>query len=99
MQLNPYQSAVAAGLYIVLVVSLMQFASVIAKPDDTILAPIAFLSTFVLSAAVMGYLFLLQPITMYMEGKKDGAIRHFLKTVAAFSLITATIFLLAIFVR
>lgn len=43
--------------------------------DETILIPIAVLSLFTLSAAIIGYLFLFQPAQMYLDGKKKEAMK------------------------
>jgi len=85
-------NAILASGYIVLVASLMFFGSRFAGGPDTVLVPIAMLSLFVLSAAVMGYLFLLQPALMYLDGEKKEAIHLFAKTLATFAVITAILF-------
>ena len=58
------------------------------KPPETILIPIAMLSLFVLSAAVMGYLFVAGPVQMYLEGQKKEGINLFIQTVMIFAGIT-----------
>lgn len=49
------------------------------------------LSLFVLSAAVMGYLFVYQPLKFFFEGKQQEAVRFFLLTVAFFAGISAVV--------
>ena len=89
MSRNPYTNALLAGLYIVFVVLLITYgpAYVRDKPD-TILAPMAMLSLLVFSVALMGYLFFLQPVQMFLEGQKVEAVELFTKTLAAFAVIT-----------
>jgi len=88
---NPICNAVAAATYIALIVLLIAYVGENAQTNNKILAPIAFLSLFTLSAAVMGYLFLLQPVTLYLDGKKKEAVAFFTKTIASFAIITAII--------
>ena len=85
---NPFANAVFATLYIVLIVNGIFYAEKLAPKEDRVLIPIAMLSLFVLSAAVMGYLFLYQPATLILEGKKQEGVHFFLKTVATFAAIT-----------
>ncbi|MDO8514237.1 MAG: hypothetical protein Q7S50_01705 [bacterium] len=89
MSRNPYINALLAGLYIVFVVLLITYgpAYVRDKPD-TILAPMAMLSLLVFSVALMGYLFFLQPVQMFLEGQKHEAVGLFTKTLGAFAVIT-----------
>ena len=58
---NPYLNSICAELYIIIVVLIMHLIS---KPNtpDNFFDPVAGISLFVLSAAVMGYLFLGQPL-------------------------------------
>lgn len=92
MTKNPLINAFAASGYIVLVVSIMNYLSARLKDTpDKVLAPIAALSLFTLSAAVMGYIFGSQPLQLYFEGKKKEAVDLFLKTVGVFAVITALI--------
>lgn len=89
MSKNPLINALLAALYIVLVGSVMFYGSRIVKGPDSVLAPIAMISLFTFSAAVMGFLFLSQPFVLLFEGKKKEAVGFFLKSVAAFGAITA----------
>jgi hypothetical protein len=88
-------NAVLAILYIIVVASVMFYGMNHAGPDDSIIAPIAMISLFTLSAAVMGYLFLNQPLQLYLDGKKKEAVALFLQTVAVFAGLTAVILLVA----
>jgi len=87
MTKNPIINALAALLYIS-IVSLMMFYGTKDSGPDTVVAPIAAISLFTLSAAVMGYLFCYEPIQLYFEGAKKQAIDLFLKTVGVFGGIT-----------
>lgn len=85
---NPYLNSVYAEVYIVIVGLIMQN---VGKPDtpDNFFTPIAALSLLVLSASVMGYLFLGRPLQLYLDGEKKQAVSFFMKTVLSFALITA----------
>lgn len=87
-----------AVAYIVIVASIMFYGSKFAGPNHSIIVPIAMISLFTLSAAVMGYLFLYNPFELYMHGEKKNAVELFLKTVAMFAIITI-LALLALFLR
>jgi hypothetical protein len=93
MTKNPLVNALAAALYIVAVVSVMNLARIFVKEEDMLLIPIAMLSLFVLSAAVMGFLFFFQPVQLYLDGERSRAVNLFLKTLATFAAITALLFL------
>ena len=90
---NPFLNALLASGYIVVLVSII---SSVPQPDggqDTILMPMVMLSLFVLSAAVMGYLFLYKPGQLYFEGRKEEAVKLFLSTVGIFAGITLVLVL------
>lgn len=72
----------------------MFYGSKLLGPKDTILAPIAMISLFTLSAAMMGYLFVYQPLQLLLDGHKKQGVNLFLQTVAVFAGITVVIFLL-----
>ncbi len=94
MSKNPLINAFAALSYIVLVASVMFFGTKNLGPSDSVIAPIAVVSLFTLSAAVMGYLFCYQPGMLYFDGKKKEAIKLFLQTVCVFGGITIIVLLL-----
>ena len=101
MTKNPFINALAATLYIVIVASMMFYGPKITglvDDKDNVLAPITILSLLVLSAAIMGYLFFLQPIQLYLDGEKKLAVNLFTKTLIIFLGITI-LFLLALFSR
>jgi hypothetical protein len=92
MTKNPFINAVLASVYIMGLVLLLQ--NIVDRPnegagDDIILIPIVMLSLFTLSAAVMGYLFLSEPIQLFLDGKRKEAINFFLSTVLTFAGLTA----------
>lgn len=89
MTKNPLLNALAAGTYIVTIAIVMTWGTSRLPREDSIMAPIAVISLFTLSAAVMGYIFLYQPGMLYMGGKKKLAVNLFLQTIGAFAVLTA----------
>ena len=89
--------ALAAALYIVLIVFLINKITTII-PGETIVIPMVMLSLFVLSAAVMGFLFFSEPIFLFIENKKHEAIVFFGKTVGIFACFVI-IFIVLLFLR
>jgi hypothetical protein len=71
--------ALGEGVYISLVALLMFNVQKLfgAKPDPVIVAPIAFLLLFVISAAISGALILGRPVMLYLDGKKKSALQLF----------------------
>ena len=88
MTRKPLYNAILASGYIVLISTLLYFGPQFAGHIDSVLVPIAMLSLFVLSAATMGYLFLLQPVQLYLDGAKKEAVDLFARTVGIFAIIT-----------
>lgn len=92
MTKNPVVNALVAFGYIVIIVLVMSWGTRLgAGKPDTFMAPMAVVSLFTLSAAVMGYVFCYQPIQLYFENKKKEAADLFLRTVAVFGLLTMLI--------
>ena len=90
MTKNPYLNALLATGYISLIASMMFFLNHNkVSNDNTVFAPIAFISVFSLSAAMMGYIFLANPLMLYLDGKKKEAVNLFVKTLGTFALLTA----------
>lgn len=93
---KPFTHALAATVYITLIISAItvgerfQYGS--EGSFDRIVIPIAMLSLFVLSAAVMGYLFVAEPLQLYIDGKKKEAVRFFAYTVLSFGVLTLCAF-------
>ena len=94
MTKNPFLNALAAAVYIVLVATVISSASGHPNPNNSVIIPIAVVSLFTLSAAVMCYLFVYQPFTLYLDGKKKQAVNLFLQTIAVFAGLTAIVFIL-----
>jgi hypothetical protein len=88
MTRNPTLNALAASAYIVLIAAVMNFGTRMFPHTNSFLAPVAVLSLFTLSAAVMGYLFCYEPGQLYFSGKKKEAVSLFLQTVLAFGCLT-----------
>jgi len=86
---NPVLNAVSAVTYIAVISSFLHYApQIFGKEEDTLLVPMVMLSLFVLSAAVMGYLFCYQPAQLYLDGHKQEATKLFLGTLGSFAVIT-----------
>lgn len=94
MTKNPFINALFASLYICVVAFVMYYGTKLGGPKDTIVVPIAIISLFTLSAAVMGYIFLYQPAQLYFNGDKKSAANLFLRTVGVFAAITLLMLLL-----
>jgi len=91
MTKNPFLNALAATAYITLIASALYYGPQKTVPVDSVLAPIIMLSLFVLSAALMGYFFIYQPLRLLIEGEQKEGIKLFLLTVASFACITGAI--------
>jgi len=88
MTKNPILNALAAGAYISIIGLVMDWGTKIAPKGPSLMAPIAVISLFTLSAAVMGYIFCYEPGQLYFSGKKKEGVRLFLQTVLAFGCLT-----------
>lgn len=89
---SAFWNAFSAAAYIIVIVGILTYVPQMtgaSKRPDTILAPIAMLSLFVLSAAMMGYLFVYQPVLLYFEGQKQESAKLFVHTIGYFAGITA----------
>jgi hypothetical protein len=95
MTKNPFINALAASLYIIAVASFMFYGQDHVPSDDTVLMPIAMISLFTLSAAMMAYLFLSQPVQLSIDGKKKEALTLFLQTLVVFAGLTLVALLVA----
>ncbi len=88
MTQNPFINALAASAYIALVA--LGISSIPPhEPMLRIFGPLLFLSLFVLSAAIVGYILLLEPGLMILRGQTREGITFFLKTIASFAVLTA----------
>jgi len=87
---KPFLYALAAALYIVIIVLVVQaVTSALKNQNETIIIPMTMLSLFVLSAAVMGFLFLSEPLYLLIENRKQEAIIFFAKIVGIFACFVA----------
>ncbi|MBI4088997.1 hypothetical protein HY415_02785 [Candidatus Kaiserbacteria bacterium] len=94
MSRNPFVNALAAAGYISILVTLIfNSPNFITDSELGMMAPIIFLSAFVFSAALMGYLFVYQPGLLILGGKQAEGTKLFLSTVLSFALITLAIVL------
>ncbi|MEK7227776.1 MAG: hypothetical protein AAB681_00270 [Patescibacteria group bacterium] len=82
---KPFLYALVAAVYIIFIVLVMQTASSFLPPKDNLLMPITMLGLFVLSAAVMGFLFLSEPLRLFLENQKQEAFIFFTKTIGVFA--------------
>jgi len=98
---NPLINASVALIYIVGIVLFVHLGlATVFRGPETFVIPMIMLSLFVLSAALMGYLFLGTPLQMYLDGQKQEAVRFFFQTVGIFAVLTviligATMFTMA----
>lgn len=90
---KPIVYALTATAYIVFIVSTLNFVFSL-EIKENILMPMTMLALFVLSVAVMGFLFLSEPLILYMEGQKREAILFFGKIVGAFACFVAILSIL-----
>ncbi len=98
MTKNPFINALFATAYITIVASVMFYGMHFIRPAKSIIIPMAMLSLFTLSAALMCYLFGSQPLQLYLDGKKREGVKLFLQTVGIFAVITLLLFV-ALFSR
>ena len=100
---NPYLNAFMALGYIALIILVISKTSSIAEhTPDTLLAPVTMLSLFVLSAVIMGILFVYEPLRLFMENQKPQALSFLIKTAgtfACFVVILATLLLYTSFLK
>ena len=83
---NPYLNAFMALGYIAgIILVINKTSSIAANTPDTLLAPVTMLSLFVLSASIMGILFVYEPARLFLENQKREALSFLLKTVGTFA--------------
>lgn len=82
---KPFLYSLAAALYIVCLVSIMSSVSSFMPKEDNIFMPMVALSLLVLSVLIMGFLFLSEPIKLYLENQRKEALSFFTKTIASFA--------------
>lgn len=91
------RNALATSVYVIIVSFIIINGEKIFGAMNNMLGPIAFLLLFVVSAAITGFLVLGQPVMLYVDNKKQDAIRLFFLTVAwliVFTVITLALNLL-----
>ena len=94
MSKNPFINALGAAGYIsLLATSVFTMPKYITDNELGMMAPILFLSLFVISAALMGYLFVYPSARLLVEGKQAEATKLFLTTLFSFAGIILTIIL------
>ena len=86
--------ALLAVLYIALVACFLWNANNLFGKADTPFSTMAFLLTFVISAAVMGMLVFGRPLLWYLDGRKKEAVELALATVGCLIIIAALVFTL-----
>ncbi len=87
---KPFLYASGAALYIIIIVFVVQtVSSALQSENGTLVIPMTMLSLFVLSAAVMGFLFLSEPLYLLVENRKREAIVFFAKIVGFFACFVA----------
>lgn len=100
MTQNPFYNAFLAIAYIITLVSTAILGPrLLGGPEESIFYPMLGLSVFVLSAALMAYLFFYQPVVLLIDGKRQKATKLFLQTVGIFALATVVLLLISVFVR
>ncbi len=83
---NPYLNAFMALGYIAgIILAIHGTSSIAQNTPDTLLAPLTMLSLFVLSVAVMGILFVYEPLRLFFENQKQEALSFLVKTVGTFA--------------
>lgn len=82
---KPFLYALVAAVYIVFLVLAVNTLSPFVPAEDNLAMPIAGLSLFVFSAAWMGFLFLSEPLRLFLENQKREAVTFFLKIVGFFA--------------
>src|SRR3989344_9537514 len=94
MSKNPFINAFVAAVYISFIVTaIFNSPNYITDNELGMMAPILFLSLFVISAAIMGYLFVYPSVHLLIEGKHAEATKLFLTTLFSFAGIIAVILL------
>src|SRR3989344_5819939 len=94
MTKNPFINALCAAGYIsLLATAVFTMPNYITDNELWMMAPILFLSLFVISAAIMGYLFVYPSARLLIEGKQTEATKLFLSTIFAFAGIILAILL------
>lgn len=96
MSKNPLYNALVAILYIIVLVGGMNLADSYYLDESiaSFVMPVIMISLLTLSAAVMAYLFCLQPLRLYLDGKKEQGVSLFINTVLIFGAMTLALVLI-----
>jgi len=94
MTKKPIYNALAAIIYIVLIIFFIDFISSVEYVSEGLWQSIIALSLLTLSVAVMGYIFFFQPIVLFVEKNKKEAVKYFIHTILYFAIIIILIFLI-----
>jgi heme O synthase-like polyprenyltransferase len=97
MSKNPFYNALSATTYVILIVFLLTLMMSNVSTEDSIIIPIIMISLLTLSVAVMGYIFFYQPVLLFIDKKREEAIKLFLQSVGMFGVITGVIVILYLF--
>ncbi|MFC1651566.1 hypothetical protein ACFL24_00210 [Patescibacteria group bacterium] len=91
-------SALGITIYVFGVSLLIMYGENLFGKMDNLLGPIAFLLLFVVSAAITGSLALGRPVMLYLNKKKNEAIKLFLYTIGWLVVFTIVVFIIQIFI-
>jgi SNF family Na+-dependent transporter len=95
--LNGFLNAVGVTIYIVCVSFIMRNGEKIFGKMNNFLGSVAFLLLFVLSAAITGTLVFGRSVLLYLESRKDEAVKLFFYTIGWIFVITLCVFVLQVY--
>ncbi len=90
-------NSILSAIYIGLIANLMSYAEKNFSGPDTSLSAMAFLLTFVISAAIMALLIFGRPVTWYLDNHKKQAVQLAAYTIAFLIIIAVIIFVVLSF--
>jgi hypothetical protein len=97
---NPFYNALLAIAYIVMLVTAAILGpQLLGAPQQSVFYPMLALAVFVLSAAVMAYLFFYQPVILLLDGHRQKAVTLFLQTVGIFAVAIVALLVISVVVR
>ncbi len=91
-----FLNALGVTAYVSVIATIMQNGEKYFESVNESIAPIAFLTLFVLSAAVTGGLVLGKPVLMYLNNQKNEAIRLFIYTLGWLALAVVILLIVSI---
>ena len=91
-------NALGVLIYICLVAGLMFYAQQLFGKMDGILGVMAFLLLFVVSASIVGALVLGKPVMLYLDNKKEDAVKMLIHTVGWLIIFMIVLFVVVAFV-